>query len=332
MNNTPSIYLAPFQGITGSVYREVYTSFFPGIDKLFTPFFTAIHSQKSLSAKLGELDKTHHTAVEVVPQVLSNDAEEMIRFNRICSDMGFNEVNWNLGCPFRRVASKKRGSGLMQHPDLVQQILEKVIPSAPLKISVKCRLGYESPEEIFKILTVFNQFDLSELTVHARIGRQLYKGDVDLSTFKKVIGLSQIPLIYNGDIFTVSDFESFQSKFAGISKVMIGRGLLIDPFLPSDIKGVSIINNLPERKIYIRKFIDELYFQYRKKLNDRLHSINLMKELWGYMAFSFDAPGKVFGLVKKTKSFEEYEKAINLIFERYEWLGAKSTQFDASSL
>jgi tRNA-dihydrouridine synthase len=332
MKSYPLIYLAPFQGITGSVYREVYTRFFPEIDKLFTPFFTAIHSQKSLSAKLGELEKTSHNGVEVVPQVLSNDADEMIRFNQICADMGFKEVNWNLGCPFRRVASKKRGSGLMQHHDLVQQILEKVMPSAPLKFSIKCRLGYESPEEIMEMLNVFNRFPLSELIIHARIGRQLYKGEVDMQTFKKVTDQTKLPVVYNGDIFDVNDFEKFHACHPGLETLMIGRGLLIDPFLPADIKGSNISGDLLERKSYVRKFINDLYFQYRKKLNDRLHTINLMKEIWGYMAFSLNSPKKVFGLVKKTKSFEEYEDAINSIFEKHDWLGAKSRQFDASEV
>lgn len=332
MQNYPIIYLAPFQGITGLVYREVYTTYFPEIDKLFTPFFTAIHSRKSLSAKLSELEKTNHNGVEVVPQVLSNDADEIIRFNQICFDMGFREVNWNLGCPFRRVASKKRGSGLMQHPNLVQKILGKVMPSAPLNFSIKCRLGYESSEEIFEMLHVFNQFPLSELIIHARIGRQLYKGDVDMQTFEKVTDQTKHRVVYNGDIFDENDFKKFHTRHPDLETLMIGRGLLVDPFLPADIKGTSLTNDLLERKIYVRKFIDDLYFQYRKKLNDRLHAINLMKEIWGYMAFSFNSSGKVFGLVKKTKSFEEYEDAVNLIFDKYDWLGATSRQFDAAEV
>lgn len=332
MNNFPIIYLAPFQGITGSVFREVFTSNFPDVEKLFTPFFTAIHSHKSLAAKLGELEKTTHNGIAVVPQVLSNDAEEMVRFNRICSDMGFKEVNWNLGCPFRRVASKKRGSGLMPHPELVKQVLEKVLFKAPVKFSIKCRLGYESPDEFFDMISVLNQFPISEVIIHARIGRQLYKGDVDLQTFKEAANQALKPIVYNGDIFDKTDFEKFNSKFAEINTLMIGRGLLIDPFLPSDIKGNNYVNDLSERKLLVRKYIDDLYFQYRKKLNDRLHSLNLLKEIWGYLAYSFDKPGKVFGLVKKVKSFEEYEDALNSIFEKYNWLGAQSKQFDALML
>lgn len=332
MSNKPLIYLAPFQGITGSVYREVYTKHFPDVDKLFTPFFTAIHSQKSLAAKIGELEKTTHNGIPVIPQVLSNDADEIIRFNKIVSEMGFTEVNWNLGCPFRRVASKKRGSGLMPYPEMVNDILKKVMQQAPLKFSIKSRLGYESPDEIYEMQQVFNSYPLSELIVHARIGRQIYKGDVDLVTFDQMLKSSELPVIYNGDIFTTKDFENFRDQFPDIDKWMIGRGLLVDPFLPADIKK-SIVTVIPdERKLLIRKFIEDLYYQYRKKLNDRLHTINLMKELWGYMAYSFNKPGKVFGLIKKTKSFDEYEDAVKLIFDNHKWLGAEAGQFDAAKL
>ena len=123
MNKLQSkIYLAPFQGITGTVYREVYSRHFPYLDKLFTPFFTSIYKHKSLTSKVSELEQTHHHGIPVVPQVLSNNADEIVRFGTICHDMGFKEINWNLGCPFKRVAAKKRGSGLLPHPELVKQI------------------------------------------------------------------------------------------------------------------------------------------------------------------------------------------------------------------
>jgi len=328
MDGRTEIYLAPFQGITGAVFRDVYTTHFKGINKLFTPFFAAIHSKKSLSAKVAELEKTNHNKIPVVPQILSNDPEEIKRFSLICADMGFKEVNWNLGCPFRRVASKRRGSGLMPYPKMVNEILDKVMPSVPLDFSIKCRLGYESPSEILEMLKVFNQFPLSELTVHARLGRQIYKGEVDLLTFDKITKQTLIPLIYNGDVFKLDDFQKFKERFSKIDKWMIGRGLLTDPFLPADIKNFSASQNLQERKVLVQKFIEDLYFQYRKKLNNSLHTINLMKEFWGYLAFSFNNPVKVFGLIKKTKSFDEYEDALKIVFSENNWLGANGKQSD----
>jgi len=332
MNKLQSkIYLAPFQGITGAVYREVYSRHFPYLDKLFTPFFTSIYKHKSLVSKVGELEQTHHLGIPVVPQVLSNNADEIIRFGNICYEMGFKEINWNLGCPFKRVAAKKRGSGLLPHPELVKQILEIAMAEIPIKLSVKCRLGYDSPTEIFELLPIFEDYGISELIIHARLGKQIYKGEVDIQTFDQVCEMSHLNIVYNGDIFSQADFQKYNSQFENIENWMIGRGLLVDPFLPSDIKEIETID-AEERKTLAYKFIIDLYLAYRKKLNNRLHAISLMKELWEYMSYSFDKPGKVFSKIKKTKSFDEYEDAVKKVFDDYYWVGSSAKQFSSSSI
>ncbi len=316
--NDVQLYLAPFQGITSHVYREVYTQHFGGIDKLFTAFFSSIHKSKIAPAKSIDLAQTHHHGIPVIPQILSKDADEMLRFAHICADKGFEEINWNLGCPFPRVAHKKRGSGMLPFPEMVEEILNKLMPEIPLKLSIKCRLGYESPEEIQALLPVFSQFPLSELIVHARIGKQIYKGPVDLDAFEKIIDEVVSPLVYNGDIFSAGDFRSIHQRFPQIKRWMLGRGLLADPFLPASIKDKP----LPEEpKILIRKFMDDLYFAYRQKMNDRLQAINVMKEMWSYVALSFENSHKVFGKIKKCKSFDTYEDTVNRVFENYQWIG-----------
>jgi len=314
------LYMAPFQGITGAVYREIYSQYFPWIDKLFTPFFTSIHKQKSLEKKGEELTNIKHNGIPVVPQILSKDADEIIRFAGFCKERGFEEVNWNLGCPYPRVANKKRGSGMLPYPEMVNEILEKVIPAIEINFSIKCRLGYHSPDEIFELIPVFNHHNIHELTIHARIGKQLYKGEVHLDHFEKVLSMAEVPIIYNGDIFTADDFQKFSKRFHGISSWMIGRGLLIDPFLPGYIKGVDQPGD-QERKAVIKHFVENLYIAYRKSKNDNLHSISVMKELWSHLAYSFNNPQKVFNSIKKTKTFDAYEDAVNYVFENFEWLG-----------
>lgn len=329
MNASTKIYLAPFQGITGHVYREVYARHFKGVDKFFTPFFTGIHKAKSLSSKAAEFENTKHKRITVVPQILSKDAAEMLRFAKYCHEKGFNEINWNLGCPYPRVANKKRGSGLIPFPELLNEILTQLMVEIPIRISIKTRLGYFSPDEIIKLIAVLNRFPVSELIIHARIGKQLYKGGVDVAAFEQAVSVSKIPLAYNGDIFNQSDYKLFDQRFANIQTWMIGRGLLVDPFLPEIIKGIAL-PELSERKPIVRKFIDDLYFGYRKKMNDRLQAINVLKELWGFLSYSFNDSHKVFSHLKKTKTFDEYEDAVNLIFENHEWMGSDAGLFRPS--
>jgi tRNA-dihydrouridine synthase len=320
------IYLAPFQGITTYTYREVYTKYFKGVDKLFTPFFTGIQKTKGLSKRAKELNFTHQNGVEVVPQILSKDADEIVRFANFCNEKGYKEINWNLGCPYPRVANKKRGSGMLPYPEMIDEILNQVFQQISINFSVKCRLGYFSEKEIIDLMHIYNKYDICELTIHARIGKQLYKGDVNLEAFVSAMEICNIPLVYNGDIFTVSDISTYKDKFNGISNWMIGRGLLVDPFLPGDIKGIP--NSLSDSRVEtMYRFLTDLYISYRKVTNDGLQTLSVLKELWGFIAYSFSESQSVFNAVKKVKTFYDYESAVSLIFHDFEWVGANEDLF-----
>jgi tRNA-dihydrouridine synthase len=320
LNNPAHIYLAPFQGITGVTFRRIYSKHFQGVDKLYTPFFTAINNELKLPArKMAELGNSSENGVEVVPQVLSKDADEIIRFALFGEKQGFKELNWNLGCPYPMVANKKRGSGMLPYPEMIEGILQKVMAETAIRFSVKCRLGYFSPDEIFKLVPVFNRHSISELTIHARIGKQLYSGETDQDSFQKVISLLTVPVVYNGDIFSLSDFQNVSDRFPKVNTWMIGRGLLSDPFVPAIIKGLPIA---ADQQAHIRKFVDDLYFAYRKQLNDNLAVLGILKEYWRYLAESFNDPHKVFKQLKKVVNFDEYEDAVAVVFEEYEWVGS----------
>ena len=330
MNSKPLIYLAPFQGITTYTYREVYTKHFGGVDKLFTPFFTGIQKPNSLAKRAFEFNFPTQNKVEVIPQMLSKDADEITRFANFCEKKGFNEVNWNLGCPYPRVANKKRGSGMLPYPDMVGEILNIVMPNISNKFSIKCRLGYFSEDEIISLMKVYNSFNISELTIHARIGKQLYTGDVNIEAFERAVAISNIPIVYNGDIFTIEDFHKFNEGLLEINNWMIGRGILVDPFLPMKIKG-QVDSNIVEQGERVYKFITDLYLAYRKKNNDRLQAIGAIKELWSYLAYSFNDPHKVLNSIKKTSSFDKYEEAVAYVFKEFDWLGSEGRLYEKKS-
>ncbi len=321
-----AIYLAPFQGITNAVFRKVYTRHFKGIDKLFTPFFTNIYTKSLHPLKASELQNTIINGVPLVPQILSKEPDEILRFAHYVQDLGFDEINWNLGCPFPRVAKKKRGSGMLPYPGEVKKILDELMPRIPVRFSVKARLGYEQYNEILNLVPVFNDYDISSLTIHARIGKQLYKGDVFLDNFQEILGKCKMPVGYNGDLFSLEDYKRIIERFPSLQIIMLGRGLLVDPFLPEIIK-TEQYREEDEAKQILKRFIDDLYFETRKKHQDRLSALNGLKEYWWYFSFSFEKPGKVFNLVKKKKTFDDYEDAVNEVFDVYKWVGSRAKFF-----
>ncbi len=334
--------LGPFQGITDAPFRNVFKRHFGGVDKFYTPFFTGIHKEAHAKNMQGEeIDPRCNDVETLTPQILSTDAEEILRFAKQCKELGYKEINLNMGCPFPRVANKKRGCGLLPYPDKTEAMLERVFEEiGDVKFSVKCRLGYFSPDEIDAIIPIFNRFPLSELIIHPRIGKQLYKGEADVERFAALIPYINAPLVYNGDIVSVESFERIRKAVQPVNQFMLGRGLLANPFLAEDIKDSVIASEArqsrpqvgyhtdgldcfvprndakqqSERTERLHAYVIDLY-------EDRLHHaggspkvLGRMKELWSYLMYSFEEPQAVWRKIKKINALKEYEEAVEEIF------------------
>ncbi|MBS4057015.1 MAG: tRNA-dihydrouridine synthase family protein [Bacteroidales bacterium] len=318
--SAPELYLGPFQGITDVHFRNAFMVYFGGIDKLFTPFFTGIDTDNSKSLRTPEIDPGKNDVARTIPQILSRDAAELIRFAEQCQQKGYEEINWNLGCPFKRVANKKRGSGLLPFPVLIEEILEAYFAAAPARLSIKCRLGYADPNEIHQLIPVFNRFPLSELIVHARTGKQLYKGQVCRPCFEAIIPEVRHRLVYNGDIFTSRGFLSDREQFVGINHFMLGRGLLSDPFLAADLKGINN-REMQDRKRHLHAFLIDLFDARRETIKTGPVTMGKVKELWTYLIWSFDKPQAVWRRIREIKTEQEYKQALTSIFAEFDWTG-----------
>ena len=346
--NEVQLSLGPFQGITDAPFRNVFKRHFGGIDKFYTPFFTGIHKEEHAKNLQGEeIDPNCNDVNTLTPQILSTDAEEILRFAKQCKELGYKEINLNMGCPFPRVANKKRGCGLLPYPDKVEAMLERVFEEIDIKFSVKCRLGYFNPEEIDAIIPVFNKYPLSELIIHPRIGKQLYKGEADVDRFKALIPYINAPLVYNGDIFSAESFEKIKgtindgpSTGSGtcktVNKFMLGRGILANPFLAEDIKDLLRViarrndeaiqksNSLDCRASLAMTKTDRLHNYVIDLYEDRLRHaggspkvLGRMKELWSYLMYSFEEPQVVWRKIKKINALKEYEEAVEMAFKNY---------------
>lgn len=313
----PILSLAPFQGITDMTYRNLYLKHFQGIDYLYTPFFASINTDNSKNLMNDEVSPKANNTRIIIPQILSNHADEIVRFANQCGDMGYTEVNLNLGCPFPRVANKKRGSGMLAYPEMVNEILNHVYSSISINMSIKCRIGFFSNAEFEPLIKVFNQYPISNLIVHPRIGKQQYKGEADKEFFAGLIGRINAPLTYNGDIFTREDFENADSIFANLNSYMLGRGVLTNPFLPEEIRGIT---NSKSRQERLHDFMSDIYHARLGQTGGSPKVIGRMKELWSYSMNLFDDPQNVWRKLKKTTRFEEYEDAVNFIFNNYKVL------------
>ena len=231
--------LAPMQGLTELLFRKVYHHCFPGaFDLAIAPFLSLTHG--NLNDAWRKIDDVqpplNQDSIPVIPQILGKEPEEFVGLANRLYEVGYSEVNWNIGCPMRRVAAKHRGCGILPYPDEIRALLDHVVPRLKPQLSVKMRLGLNNPQEIFAVIPVLNDYPLANVTIHPRTGRQQYGGQVDLDTFEQTLPLILHPVIYNGDICTLADYRRITRRFPSLSSFMIGRGALYDPLLPLRIK------------------------------------------------------------------------------------------------
>lgn len=309
---TARLSLGPFQGITDAPFRNVFKKHFGGIDKFYTPFFTGIQKDHAKNLQVEEIDPACNDVETLTPQILSTDAEEILRFATQCKALGYKEINLNMGCPFPRVANKKRGSGLLPYPEKVNALLNTVFERIDLKFSVKCRLGYFSSDEIVPVINIFNQYPLSELIIHPRIGKQLYKGEADVKRFAELLPLIKAPLVYNGDIVSVESFERIREEVQPVNNFMLGRGLLSNPFLAEEIKG-----NAPRNDKRLHAYVVDLYEDRLRHAGGSPKVLGRMKELWSYLMYSFDEPQDIWRKIKKINVLKEYEEAVETVFREH---------------
>ena len=237
-----NFFFAPLEGITGYVYRNAHHQLFgDGIAAYYTPFVVSNYTKKLKTRERMDVLPENNRDTPIVPQILANNADEFLYTARIMADLGYREVNINLGCPVRTVVVKHKGSGMLQDVDALDRFLdgvyegaEKILvdstPSAsspadalsgnasikapadnispvPLRVSVKTRIGFESVAEAPAIFKVYNRYPISKLIVHARTRQEQYAGQPHIEVFRQIMENCSLPLCYNGNINTVGDFR-----------------------------------------------------------------------------------------------------------------------------
>ena len=310
----PRLTLAPIRGFTNALYRNLYWEHFKGLDAAIAPFITTLSAKQINRGHIKDLLPENNHGMPVIPQILGNDPAGFILLATKCHDLGYDTVNWNLGCPFPMVAKKRRGSGMLPYPEMIQAFLDEVIVRIPTRMSIKARIGREKKEEIFQLLPIFNAYPLEEITLHPRTGIQMYAGEVDLDIFEQCLPLLNIPVVYNGDIFDRDSFITLQNRFNTVSRWLIGRGVLANPFLPEILRSGEENTQGPVKRF--KRFHDDLFEAYRAELSGPTHLVDKMKGYWLYFFRSFENGDAFFKRMKKVKTVNQYENLVNRFFEQ----------------
>ncbi len=305
-------YVAPMEGLTDRVWRQVHQKWFaaPGAPtRYYAPFLSPPENRVLVKRKMEEVLPQNNPGLPVIPQILGKDGELAAWMIGELRKLGYAEVNLNFGCPSGTVTAKGKGSGMLRDPQKLDAFLQAVFSTVEGPVSVKTRLGVDSPAEFAAILEIYNRYPISELTIHPRVMRQLYRGEADRAAFAATLPQCKMPVCYNGDLTTAAQLHEVAAQFPDLSGIMVGRGVIADPALLRVALGGA-----PASKEELRGYLDDLYHGYTELFVSANSAISRMKAHWFYLIHRFAGSEKLEKQLKKLREPWEYEVTVNQIF------------------
>ena len=298
-------YYAPMEGITDATFRRLHAKYFPGVDRYFMPFLSPTIHRTLTHREARELPRADTVDFAAVPQLLGKNVEDMLWAIGVCADQGYDEVNINLGCPSGTVVSKGKGSGMLSDIFALDAFLDAIYAKAVLPVSLKTRIGVNDSENWEKILEIYRDYPVKELTVHPRIRKAFYKGDCDMAAFAKAVEGSPFPVCYNGNVTSIADAETIAAQFPGVESVMIGRGLVADP---------GMLSGGTDRDT-LKAFLGELSDTYCRVFESKRNAIYRMKDNWHYLIGLFEGSEKLWKEMRKSTDYDRFMAIANEIIE-----------------
>ena len=304
-------YFAPLEGVTDATFRRIHHACFGGVSKYFIPFVSPTQNLVFTSRDLAAIAPENNVGVPAVPQLLAKDASLFLWAAQALGDMGYSEVNLNLGCPSGTVTAKGKGAGMLRDPARLDAFLDAVFSAVEGPVSVKTRIGVQKPEEFAALLDIYNHYPICELTIHPRVMKQLYRGEADRAAFAAALPECRMPVCYNGDVTTPEALHALEAEFPQLSGIMVGRGLIADPALFRRARGGA-----PASREELRGYCDDLYHGYTEAFGAASCAVSRMKAHWFYLIHRFEGADPLEKPLRKAREGWEYETVVNQIFTR----------------
>ena len=332
------VLFAPLQGYTTSVYRKAHAEIFGGVDAYYAPFLRIENGcprEKDLhdldisgsqhpdsktqdcDSEMQACDSEARDCAKTVPQIIANSINEFRTLTEVLLQKGFTEIDFNMGCPFPMQVNRHRGAGLLSDVQAVQEIINEIKKissdangTAPVKFSVKMRLGQETPDEAFALLPILNDAPLAHITLHPRLGKQQYKGALDFGSFERFYSECKHPLVYNGDITSVSQICEMERRYPKLAGIMIGRGLLARPSLATEYKQTHLDSTATSQDLLgkILQMHSAIFENACQTYQGDSQILSHVQSFWEYLEPNI--PKKIFKKIKKAGKLSEYREAV----------------------
>ena len=303
------IEFAPLQGYTDAIYRTMHNKVFGGINCYYSPFIR-LEKGEVRQKDIKDILPENNENINLVPQIIVNSNEEFLKLTESVCNLGYKRIDINMGCPFPLQTKKGRGAAILQNTKHLENIVESINSINDIDFSIKMRLGMDSAEDAKGALEIINKAKLHHLTIHPRIAKQQYKGEIDYQTFDYIYQNCLHPIIYNGDILSQEDIYNIINIYPKIEGIMIGRGLLAKPYIAMELNK-TIRLSVSERLSMIMKLHDAIYDHYSSVMQGEHQLLLKMKTFWEYL--DEEIGKKPYKAIKKSVNIKKYELAIRLI-------------------
>lgn len=314
------ISFAPLEGVTTYIFRNAHQKLYGGVTDYYTPFLTVRQTRKWKTRERRDIDPKRNTNPSLVPQILTNDPSGFLWAARNLSEMGYHEVNLNLGCPSATVVKKHKGAGFLEDPDRLDRFFEEVFDglSSPefsgIHLSVKTRIGLTDPSEMKSLLPVFNRYPLHKLIVHPRTMKDFYTGSIHMDVFRMAFEDSKNPVVYNGDIVSVKDYQKLIADFPDLQEIMIGRGLIRHPDFAERILWTDSSEAQKDSLTRFHRFHDLLLSSYVEEMQEVGNALDKMKDLWFFWKEDFPDQERAVRKIRKAKTLPAYQEAVQTLW------------------
>lgn len=299
------LYFAPLEGITTYTYRNTHAEFFGGCDAYFAPFITPSDNEKLSIKSLRDIVPEKNQNVTLIPQVLTNQSQSFMKFENKVKELGYKDININLGCPSGTVVKKNRGSGFLRDPEGVDCFLAEVYEQSGLNVTVKTRSGFSNGQELENLMQIYNKYNMEELIIHPRTKIEYYKGEPDMEAFDAAVRISKNPVCYNGNIFSVLDYNKICEKYPEVERIMIGRGAVANPGIFREIKGGRRTETAE-----LAEFTQVLAERYLQVLGSEVYTLHKLKEIWMYTMWMYPEEKKLLKAIKKANHLGDLLSAV----------------------
>jgi tRNA-dihydrouridine synthase B len=313
-----NIFLAPMAGITDLSLRLLAKEGGAGL------VYTEMVSAKALvyrDEKTKSLLKIKDQERPIAAQIFGGEINSMSEASKIVQDMGADIVDINLGCPVRKVAKAGAGAKLLANECLLVKILEAVVHSVEIPVTIKIRIGLLPGQNVAKeIIHIAQDIGVKMVAVHARPASLGHSGRPDLNAFAESCVDAKIPVIANGGIINEKTAQDFMT-IPNCAGVMIGRGAIgnysifkrLESFFYS---GKILPKPTKEEKIqWLKKHVKYLVDNYGEK-----KGLVSFRKVAHYYIKDFPNASKIRFMINTMLTLDDFKTVVESLYENYDCL------------